>query len=216
MPVELDHVFVCASPGAPEADELLRFGLHEGPPNRHPGQGTACRRFSFRNAMLELIWVSNEIEARNEPTGRTRLWERWSGRDAGACPFGICLRPAGTEPDKVPFPFWDYRPSYLPDPLFMGIGEGGLAEPMWIYLSFLRRSQREKYFTQHPAGVAEVTGLTLTCAAPLDSHAAKAVLGAGIFTTKIGSRPLLEMEFDHARRHRIADFRPHLPLVFRS
>jgi hypothetical protein len=34
--------------------------LTEGTPNIHPGQGTANRRFFFRNAMLELLWVNDE------------------------------------------------------------------------------------------------------------------------------------------------------------
>lgn len=38
MKIELDHVFVCASAGAPEAEELIHFGLYEGLPNVHPGQ----------------------------------------------------------------------------------------------------------------------------------------------------------------------------------
>jgi hypothetical protein len=49
MQIELDHLFVCTVPGVPEAEQLVQFGSHEGPPNQHPGQGTACRRFSFFN-----------------------------------------------------------------------------------------------------------------------------------------------------------------------
>ena len=45
MSLELDHVFVNTAPGAPEADQLLSFGLVEGSSNVHPGQGTANRRF---------------------------------------------------------------------------------------------------------------------------------------------------------------------------
>jgi hypothetical protein len=37
MTVELDHVFVCSEVGAPEADQLVAFGLGEGAPNTHPG-----------------------------------------------------------------------------------------------------------------------------------------------------------------------------------
>ena len=61
MRVELDHLFVCTVPGAPEAEELVRFGLREGPSNQHLGQGTANRRFDFANAMIELLWVRDEI-----------------------------------------------------------------------------------------------------------------------------------------------------------
>jgi hypothetical protein len=57
--------------GAPEAEKLVQLGLHEGPPNQHPGQGTACRRFAFANAMIELIWVSDAMEARSQSARRT-------------------------------------------------------------------------------------------------------------------------------------------------
>ena len=77
MTVELDHVFVCTAPGAREADVLLRLGLLEGPANQHSGQGTANRRFAFRNAMLEFLWVRDETDVQAEQTRRTLLWERW-------------------------------------------------------------------------------------------------------------------------------------------
>ena len=47
MAFELDHVFICAAAGAPEAASLIAFGLTEGTPNTHPGQGTANRRFFY-------------------------------------------------------------------------------------------------------------------------------------------------------------------------
>jgi len=78
MMVELDHVFVCVAPEAPEADTLAAFGLVEGAPNTHPGQGTANRRFYFRNAMLELVWVEHEDETRSPIVAPTNLWERWT------------------------------------------------------------------------------------------------------------------------------------------
>src|SRR5262249_12960659 len=38
---ELDHVLIWVGPGAPEAEGLIAFGLTEGTPNVHTGQGTA-------------------------------------------------------------------------------------------------------------------------------------------------------------------------------
>jgi hypothetical protein len=73
MTVELDRAFVCTALDAPEADLLVAFGLAEGTPNTHPGQGTANRRFYFRNAMLELVWVRDEREARSPLVAPTRL-----------------------------------------------------------------------------------------------------------------------------------------------
>jgi len=73
MGIELDHLFVCTAPGAPQAEDLVQFGLLEGPPNQHPGQGTANRRFSFKNAMIELLWVSDAEESQSEFTRGTQL-----------------------------------------------------------------------------------------------------------------------------------------------
>src|SRR5437879_6291460 len=96
MQLELDHFFVCASIGAPEADRLIEFGLSEGTPNNHLGQGTANRRFFFHNAFLELLWVADPAEAQTSAVRRTGLWERWSRRSGGCSPFGIGFRPIST------------------------------------------------------------------------------------------------------------------------
>lgn len=214
MQIELDHVFVCTAPGAPEAEKLVQFGLHEGPPNQHPGQGPACRRFSFANAMIELFWVSDASEARSQSTRRTLLWERWSRREANASPFGICLRPVDSQDTGPPFPAWEYRPAYLPDPLSMRIGEAGIEEPMWVYMSFMKRAQREQWFTEHPVGIHEITGITLTTPVPLRSIVSQRVLQSGILATRTGAISLLEIEFDGNRQKKQVDFRPHLPVIF--
>lgn len=111
---ELDHLFICTDVGAPEADLLRDFGLTEGPSNVHPGQGTANRRFFFHNAMLELFWVHDPMQAQSTRTHPTRLWERWQGRRGDASPFGICWRPQHLETTALPFPAWAYEPAYLP------------------------------------------------------------------------------------------------------
>lgn len=214
MRLELDHLFVCTHPGAPEAEKLLQFGLLEGPPNQHPGQGTANRRFPFLNAMIELLWVSDRGEAQSENTRRTLLWERWSERKGKACPFGICLRPADSADSGPPFPAWEYRPAYLSAPLLMHIGHAGIDEPMWVYLGFMRRVHHQGRFREHPAGLREITGLTLTTPLPLRSQASQTVVAAGILKTQVGAASQLDIQLDGGRRA-LMDFRPHLPLTFR-
>jgi hypothetical protein len=214
MRIELDHLFVCTSPGAPEGEKFVQFGLHEGPPNQHPGQGTANRRFAFTNAMIELFWVSDASEAQSQSARRTLLWERWSGREHNASPFGVCLRPVDPQDTGLPFPAWEYRPAYLPDPLVMHIGDVGIEEPMWVYLSFMRRAQREQWFIEHAIGIREITGLTLTTPVPLRSNVSQKIVESGILATRTGATSLLEIEFDGNRRKEQMDFRPHLPFVF--
>lgn len=215
--MELDHFFICAEPAAPEAERLIEFGLREWSPNTHPGQGTACRRFGFANAMIELLWVSDPVEAQGESARRTLLWERWSGRRGPASPFGICARPAHADAAESlpPFPAWDYRPKYLSDPLSIRIAETGLDEPMWIYLGFQQRIFWEREFVEHPNGIRKVTGLVLAGEPEPRSAASRAMIEHGVLATRMGNGPLLEVEFDHNKRGRNVDFRPHLPLVFR-
>lgn len=214
MGIELDHLFVCAAPGAPEAEKLIECGLRESTPNQHPGQGTACRRFAFANAMIELFWVNDAEEAQNDSTKRTLLWERWSGRSKDASPFGFCFRPAGAAGPEPPFPAWDYRPTYLPDPLRFQIGEAGIEEPMWVYLEFIDRALRQQWFVEHPLGVREITGLTLTSLVELRSEASQSIVDSGILANRIGLKPLLEIEFDGKQRGRQIDIRPYLPILF--
>jgi hypothetical protein len=86
---------------------LATFGLTEGTPNTHPGQGTACRRFFFVNSYLELLWVSDIAEAQSEPIQKAHLWERWKSRTSGACPIGLGFRPKGQDDDRAPFCIWN-------------------------------------------------------------------------------------------------------------
>ncbi|HJY40466.1 MAG TPA: VOC family protein [Steroidobacteraceae bacterium] len=218
--VEVDHVFVSASVGAPEAQRLIDLGLVEGRSNRHPGQGTANRRFFFANSMLELIWVEDEREARSdlEPARRLHLWERWSGRDGAACPFGVCLRPTAGQSDVAPFPAWDYRPTYWPTGYPVANNSTVDTEPLVIYLRMHRRidtapeDQRQPYM--HALPIRELTALRMFgpgAAAP--SAAMLAVLGSGAFSFQPAPRPLLELGFDGERQGQRADLRPALPLV---
>lgn len=218
--VEVDHVFVSASVGAPEGDRLIDLGLLEGSATRHPGQGTANRRFFFANAMLELIWVENELEARSdaEPARRLHLWERWANRDRGACPFGVCLHPTAGTSDVAPFPSWQYRPSYSPVGMPVANNSSVDTEPLVFYIPMHRRTdtapadRREPY--EHALPIRELTSMRIfSPGTTTPSSALLAALRTGAFSFHHAARPLLELGFDGERQGRRADLRPALPLV---
>lgn len=220
MPAELDHVFICVSPGGEEAATLTAFGLIEGTPNTHPGQGTACRRFFFANAYLELLWVCDPAEARSAISRPMYLAERWEGRGAGACPFGLGFRPSAGGDVGPPFPTWEYRPSYLPSDMSLQIASNAalLAEPLLFYLSSGRRpdcqSTDRRQIMQQSAGLRELTRIDLFTphAGPL-SPALAAVTQTSLVHIRPGDEYLLELGFDGETRGQSADFRPELPLV---
>jgi hypothetical protein len=223
MSAELDHFFVCTARGAPEADRLIALGLTEGTPNRHPGQGTANRRFFFHNGFLELVWVEDPAEARGDLARRTGLWERWSGRGRGASPFGVGLRPAPGAPAGVPFPAWEYRPPYLPDPLAIHMANNSevSAEPLLFYLGFGRRADpadpTRRQPRDHAAGFRAVTRLRVSgpwrgTTSP-ELRAAEECCPGLSFAA--GSEDLMEVGFDGETQGRSADLRPALPLILR-
>jgi hypothetical protein len=218
MSLELDHFFICTAIGAPEAEDLVRFGLTEGTPNRHPGQGTANRRFFFANAFLELVWVHDPAEAQSAPVRRTGLWERWLKRAQDASPFGLGFRPAGKGPFQLPFETWDYRPAYLPENLAiqMATNSDEARLPLVFFIAFGRRAdQAEPSCRQpfeHPCGLRVVTRLVV--AGPHLDEVPAAQQSSSPVHFRPASEHLLEVGFDGETRGQSHDFRSVLPLVF--
>ncbi len=215
----VDHVFVCTALGGPAAELLRQAGLSEGTPNRHPGQGTACRRFFFRNAMLELLWLENEAEARSDQTRPTRLWERLSAAGRGASPFGVILRPAPDSEPASPWPSWTYRPQTMSGLELEIAADTLLAEPMWCYLKSGRAPAEwppEKLQAlDHPAGLRKITRVLLGCPDVNDASVTRAMALNGVIALQTGVEHFLELQFDDGRRSTTLDFRPGLPLIFR-
>jgi hypothetical protein len=217
---ELDHVLIWVSPGAPEADGLIAFGLNEGTPNVHTGQGTANRRFFFQNAMLELIWVNDETEAKASPGARLGTHERWRYRQTGASPFGLCLR-RKAESVIPPFETWPYRPAYLPAGVAIDVAVTSLVtrEPL-IFLAPARRPVAALRFAGQPlvhaAGLRDVSAVRIGVpGAEPHSATLRAVEAIGAATFPWEAEPRLELGFDGEQQGASADFRPRLPLVFR-
>jgi len=210
LAAEIDHIFILTSRGAPAADALVKFGLTEGPPNVHPGQGTACRRFFFENAMLELLWIENAAEAQSAQSRPTRLWDRWAQAGRGASPFGIILRPGASGELACPFDGWDYRPPTMPG-LELQIADTGLNEPMWCYVEKFRRSVQPG---EHRAGLRKLTLARIAGPQLPANSVTTAMASLGAIGAAAGGEHLLELQFDHGVKRSRQDFRPGLPLLF--
>jgi hypothetical protein len=242
--IALDHVFVLCAQGAPEAARLIALGLVEGSPNTHPGQGTACRRFFFANAYLELLFVTDETEARAEPARATRLFERWSRRRTGTSPFGIVLRPADRAAESAsdlppggkrlgddapategaaagsapPFPTWSYRAPYLPPGFSIEVAAGtSIEEPELFYIPFARRPDRiGREPIAHGIPAVEITAVGVGVAGlGARSAAAQVVEDIGVVTFAPAGEHFMALTFDGGARGGTADLHPDLPLVLR-
>jgi hypothetical protein len=217
--VLLDHLFICAAIDAPECAALTRIGLIEGTPNRHPGQGTACRRFFFRNMYLELIWVHDPDEACSHAAQKLGLWERWSRRHSGASPFGVVVRPShGSDGSGVPpFGTWEYRPQYLPPGVGFDIASGvALTDPMFVWNGTGLGPRPDAGPTAHCIG-STVTGVRITSPVAEDRRceAARVLAASGTVAFDTGDKHLLELTLDGGCAGKVADLRAALPLRLR-
>lgn len=213
MGFAVDHLFVMCDVGAPEAGTLLDIGLAEAAPNRHPGQGTANRRFFFENAYLELLWIESPEEARAPEVSRTGLLERWLERRR-RCPFGVVLRrEGGAEP--LPFPTWRYRPSYLPPEFAIDVAARvTLDEPAVFCLDLAGAPRRIRSdATGNRREPRLLTGLRMSLAAdaPL-SESSRALERIGLVSFERAAPPAAVLEFDGGRGGQAADLRPRLPM----
>jgi hypothetical protein len=214
LPVTLDHVLVCCSVGAePEAAALAALGLREGSANTHPGQGTACRRFFFQNAYLELFWVSDPAEAQSEAVLPTQLWDRWSKRATGACPFALVFRPSKGDESPPPFETWPYRPSYVPPGMSIDVARNvPLSDPALFYLSFQRDASRGGQEPRaHPLPLTQLTSVAVQGPTTGLSAAMRATQAAGLVSFEEATEHAITLRFDAGDRGS-ADLRPTLPL----
>jgi hypothetical protein len=214
MSFELDHMFVAASPGAPEMRMLSSAGFQEGPEHDHPGQGTASRGVFFENAYLELIWLTDRAIASTAAIRRTHLVER-ADPEHPACSFGIGLRSPAEPVPPAPFETWAYRPPYLPEgaALQIGTNSGELDEPLLFVLPWSRGASWE--LPAHPNGTRRITRVTVVSAGGKRSADLEAFSGMGLVSVEEGEAPFLRLELDDGSRGRQLDLRPSVPLLIR-
>lgn len=218
MPLQVDHVFVCCDPEAPEAEALLKAGLVEGTRNVHPGQGTENRRFFFARGFLELFWVANADEAQSAPARRLGLWPRWLGRRSGACPFGIVFGPCGAGVEGPPFASWVYQPKYLPEGTrllvadAMSLQEPALFSMEWAEAPGIVGSQP----TEHAVPLSAMTSVSVGIPSTVTlSEGSRAAVAAGLLTFYDSPTYELAIQFDSPANARL-DLRPDLPIILRG
>lgn len=209
MSLVLDHFFILVEPGAPQADLLLDLGMNEGAPNDHPGQGTANRRFFFRNSMLELLFVRDADEAERGPGAAIDFVKR--AQTTGASPFGLVMRsdPSASDP---PFAAWNYFPDYLDGDRHFCVGKNSdaIQEPLCFYIPFEFAAPTSSVEPDY--AFRELTGVRLTVPSGQLSAVAESLNAAAGLQLQTGDAHLLSLRFNDGQCGRSADLRPRLPL----
>jgi hypothetical protein len=225
--MDLDHIFIFSQEHDLLADSLQKFGLSEGTPNVHPGQGTACRRFYFHNAYLELVWVVNEVETKSVAIAPAKLWERSQYHLTNHCPFGLCFRTSNQPSNSINLLFadgWRYYSSFLPEGQFANIAsnENFPAEPMLFEMPFFGLAPKDyplskQQLLTHAKEVIEITNVSFTLPTSMKnlSVAMKKVLQESIVNVSEGVDYGVSLEFDYGANGKVHDFFPLAPLALK-
>jgi hypothetical protein len=211
--MEIDHFYFCVDKPDEIAEMLINFGLVEGKPNTHLGQGTANRRFFFQNTMLELLYLTNEDEIQSERTKILGLYEQFSKKNRSK--IGIIWRPSENEKKDCSFKSNVYRPKYLPEHLFMNIATGLTEhEPNCIYLDFaVQVTNRERIIhTLDGNEVNIVTKIILKTKVKSHSDALLYMVNNSNLNLEASNEDILEIELDGFINGKVKDFKPALPL----
>jgi len=210
MSFDLDHLFILTEPEAPQAELLSSIGLLEGKPRRHPGQGTANRRFVFKNGMLELLYICDSAEAIHGVGKPLRLLDRL--QDKHASQFGIVVK---SRPDALldEVPCWDYQPPYLPAGQCFLIGNNSdvLEEPLCIIAPMLSPPMSTQ--PEQVSSFWELTEVNLSVPVVTASKPLSLLTECSLIKLHLSDHHLMEVVFNNRELGGSADLRPHLPLI---
>lgn len=164
MDWELDHVFLACSDAEASRRALTDFGIVLGAGRTHKDQGTANLCAFFENAFLELLFPVDVNELESDTVKPLGLSERIHWQETGACPFGVCFRPASSLSEEYlpPVECWPYVPSYLPQGSSIPIvtPRGSIYEPL-VFLSTRVRANPQKVMTTHRGARRTLTGVQI-------------------------------------------------------
>jgi hypothetical protein len=164
-----------------------------------------------------MFTLADHAEAESDVTRPTRLWDRWTARRHGSCPFGLVFTPDAAGPLRPPFSTWSYEPAYLPHGLAIEIAvDTPLTDPEFFVLPFRTARKADRRPPQ-----ATIRGISMahlrigTPAGPPTSPAARWAVATELVTFEPSDDYVLTVTFDAGANGQLADARPRLPLVLR-
>lgn len=230
--LQLDHVLIWVEKDAPEIEIFKEYGFTSIISGKHPGQGTSGKYIFFLNFYIELLYISDNIEALNNLDNfGCNYIERSEWRVNESSPFGLGLRMLSFNKDRIPFDYFEYKSSWMSkDGLLMARDNINLNDPLVFllhpYMEFPNYDSIEELFrddkpesfknnhihdngiktlTSYKIHVKTKTGLSNTCY-ELERNGIKIVKG---------NEDILELTFDNNKNKKEIDFRPNLPVLIR-
>ncbi|QNM86661.1 VOC family protein [Polaribacter pectinis] len=236
--LQVDHFNIWVTNPKKAKEKLTEIGFTSVPDSLsaiHKGQGTAGRYFHFLNGYLELIFVYDlkELKDNNLINNDLGFTKRANFQKNGASPFSIALKVKNYDVDKIPFEKVAYHQDWMEEntnifsaknskthlnepSIFVVYPE--IESPTFESIKALENTPSEdsywKSFYKHPNGAKKITRLIITSKnLDLKTTTIKAVNGIENVTVKKGKEHLMELYFDNNVQGKTFDLRPELPLI---
>jgi len=237
-PIAVDHVNIWVEHPDRAKEKLTQIGFASVPDSLsevHRGQGTSGRYFHFLNSYLELIFVEDTTEFKQNARTNEQLdfIERSNFKKNGASPFSVALKLKKYIPENIPFSTVQYHQEwmgekqciysakaskeYLKEPsIFVVYPE--IESEQFDQLSDVERIP-EAYafardFYKHPNGAQKLTKILIHAPkAKSRSKAFEAINKLESLEFKNGGKYVMELHFDENRQGKTFDLRPDLPLI---
>lgn len=194
----INHIFVFLKDQTTALAVLDECKLVANNSQNHPGQGTSSVQAYFDNAILELLWVSDEAEVGSRAVARTRLNERSRWFENGACPFGLGIY------GRFPFPYWDYRSPAAPDrPVSVSLASDDPRQPFIFKTKPFRPDTwaERSGARQKAAGLTEIVDVSMSMSvAPAPAVKILDEMGFLRFTPSVAATLTLGIKTDQGKR----------------
>jgi len=228
----LDHILLWVDKDAPEMEFFKENGFTGIISGSHSSQGTSGKYLFFLNFYIELLYISDPVEAyANIEKFGCNYMERSNWRSNHASPFGLALKMETFDKEKVLFDYTEYKAGWMKDDgLLMADHNKNLSAPLVFVLrpkmefpcyhsmDEMRMDHKPEDFKKnhiHENGIETLTSYHVYLNPEVETSGLVNCLNTGGINILKGDENRIELIFDHGINNKEIDFRPGLPLIIK-
>jgi len=230
---KLDHILIWVENEAPEIEFFKENGFTSIISGSHSQQGTSGKYLFFLNFYIELLYISDNVEAfENIEKFGCNYIERSNWRlNHTSSPFGLALKMETFDKEEIPFAYTEYKADWMKDDgLLMADNNKNLSAPLVFVLrpkmefpcyhsidEMLLENKPEDFKKNHihENGIKTLTSYNIYINPGVETSKLINYLNTNGINILKGDRNCIELFFDNGITNKEIDFRPKLPLIIK-
>ena len=230
--LQLDHILIWVDKDAPEIELFKESGFTSIISGKHTGQGTSGKYIFFLNFYIELLYISDSIEAFNNLDNfGCNYIERYKWRENKSSALGLGLKMHSFNKDNIPFDYFEYKAGWMAkDGLLMAKDNININSPLIFLLQpsmefpcynsieeMLRDEKPEDFKKNHihDNGIKTLTSYKIFVKNTFGLSKTSDELARNGINIAKGDEDRMELIFDNNIKNKEIDFRPILPMIIK-